>query len=188
MVNGSFEKGSLEGWTKEGNIGDVSWETVYWNEQYSYEKEGSYFFSGWRGNESDTGSLLSSPFLVNETAKLTFRLGGMKNSDVTYLSLIEEGTGNEVARFGNPAFHDTLRFSYFAPEFGKHNILSEDGVYMANMKPYVADLTPFKGKTLRIRLVDNASSDWGLFFADDFHCAYASEEEVPSYESAVNIL
>lgn len=189
ILNGNFESGDLTGWTKEGNIGDIGVEAVYWNEFYSFEKEGAYFFSGWKGNESESGSLLSSPFVVNEIARLTFRLGGMKDSSKCYMSLLDASSGEEVARFGNEAFNDALRYRYSFPGFGKENILSKDNRFMANMVPYVADLSAFEGRTLRVKLVDNASNDWGLCFADDFHSHYNSLTEIDSfYRLAKNIL
>ena len=187
--NGDFETGDLTGWKKEGGIGEVDSSSVYWQEFYSFEKEGSYFFSGWKGDERLSGSLLSSPFQVNETARLTFRLGGMKNADQCYLSLVDEESGEEVARYGNPRFNDSLRYRYSFPGCGKENVLSKEGEYMANLAPYVADLSAFKGRVLRVKLVDNASRDWGLFFADDFRSHYETLEEInASYFPAINLL
>lgn len=178
ILNGNFETGDLTGWTKEGNIGDVEYESMFWNEGYSYEKEGNYFFSGWRGAESAKGTLTSSPFTVGEETKLTFRLGGAKNSDLTYVSLVDGESGEELERYSNYLFNDAMRYTYQAPEFGKENILSKDGAYLANLVPFVADLSAYQGRTLRIRLVDNAEADWGLFFADDFHLTTSSLEEL----------
>lgn len=180
ILNGNFETGDLAGWTKEGNIGEVDASTVWWNEFYSFEKEGTYFFSGWSGSEGDTGTLLSSPFTVNEVAKLTFRLGGAKNASQCHVDLVDAESGETLARYGNPKFNDAMRYRYSFPGIGKENVLSKDGAYLANLVPYVADLAEFKGRTLRVKLVDEASSDWGLFFADDFRAGYSSMEEIDS--------
>ncbi len=57
------------------------------------------------------------------------------------------------------------------------------------MASYTADISYVKGKDVKIRIVDNAITDWGLFFADDFVTNYSSEEELPTSASeAINLL
>ena len=48
------------------------------------------------------------------------------------------------------------------------------------MVEYKADLSAFVGKTIQIRIVDNAVNDWGLLFVDDFRTYYESESLIPS--------
>ena len=50
---------------------------------------------------------------------------------------------------------------------------------MANMVTYIADLSEFEGQTLRIRIVDEGTKDWGLVFVDDFKTYYKSSGELP---------
>ena len=58
--------------------------------------------------------------------------------------------------------------------------INEDGFYMANMVQYVADLSSLAGRSVKIRLVDNAEGDWGLLFADSFVTYYENESDLVS--------
>ena len=177
VANGDFEAGSLEGWTLSGNIGNIEYNDIWWNEWYSFEKQGLYFFSGWRGNESDTGSLTSSAFTVGGTNKISFRLGGGMDATKCYVEIIDSETNESLLKFSNYMFNDAMAYKYYYN--GNPITLSNDGVYMANMAQYVADLSAFANRSVKIRIVDDASSGWGLLFADDFITYYESEAEVP---------
>ena len=57
-----------------------------------------------------------------------------------------------------------------------------------NMIEYKADLSKFIGKTVRIKVVDNADSDWGLMFCDDFVTYYENKADISSdYLLATNL-
>ena len=151
---------------------------MWWHEWYSFEKEGFYFFDGMKGAEEDTGSLTSSAFTVGGVNKMTFRLGGGKNTSLCYVSILDATSGDELARYGNTMFSDAMAQKYYYN--GAPITLSDDGVYMANMVQYVVDLSAFAGQSVKIRIVDNAISGWGLITADDFVTYYASEDDIPS--------
>ena len=56
------------------------------------------------------------------------------------------------------------------------------------MADYKVDLSAHIGKNIKIRIVDNATSDWGLLFVDDFVTYYENAADVPSYcESAITL-
>lgn len=187
VKNGNFEIGDLTGWNIAGNIGNIEYRDIWWAEFYDYEKEGTYFFSGWRGEESATGSLTSSSFKVNDFAHISFKLGGAKNSNEVYIEIIDANTEEVYYRFSNSQFKDLNGRRYFYK--GNPNVLSKDGYYLANMASYSADISNAKGKDVKIRIVDNAVSDWGLFFADDFVTNYTTSEELPiNAVEAVNLL
>ncbi len=187
VKNGNFETGDLTGWTLSGNIGNIECHDVWWNEFYDFEKEGNYFFSGWRGNESETGILLSSPFLVNDFAHISFKLGGAKNNNEVYIEIIDASTEEVYYRFSNSLFKDLNGRRYFYK--GNPNILSKDGFYLANMATYTADISNAKNKEVKIRIIDNAVKDWGLVFVDDFITNYSSISELPiNSTEAINLL
>lgn len=48
------------------------------------------------------------------------------------------------------------------------------------MVEYKVDLSAHIGKNIKIRLVDNAVTDWGLLFADDFITYYENADSIPS--------
>nr|BAA24360.1 cycloinulo-oligosaccharide fructanotransferase [Niallia circulans] len=160
IENPSFETGDLTGWTViEGDAfgpNSVSDETVWWAERIPYDQEGAYHLNGWKYPESETGVLRSSTFELGGSGWITFKLGGGKHTDQVYVSVIEAETGNLIARYGNSAFTDV---GFPDPA---------QGMRLANMEQYKADLSKHIGKKLYLEIVDHGVSDWGLVFADAF--------------------
>ncbi|MEO2203060.1 GH32 C-terminal domain-containing protein [Paenibacillus pabuli] len=161
IENPSFETGSLTGWTVvEGEAfgpNSVSNETTYWVEQIPYNQEGTYHLNGLKYNETATGTLRSSTFELGGTGWITFRLGGGKHTDQLYMSVIDADTGNVIARYGNTEFNES---GFPDPA---------QGLRLANMEQYKADLSKYIGKKLYVEIVDRGHSDWGVIFADAFH-------------------
>ena len=178
VANGGFESGDLTGWTLAGNIGGISADEVWWNEWFDFNKQGTFMFNGWVGQESATGSLTSSAFTVGGINKISFRLGGGKNTTLCKVEIIDADTGGVLATYGNYKFKDKGSTSYYYT--GQPIDIAEDGFYMGNMVTYIADLTDFAGRSVKIRLVDNATGDWGLLFADDFVTYYESADSLPN--------
>ena len=48
------------------------------------------------------------------------------------------------------------------------------------MFQFMADLTQFMGREVYIRVVDNASAEWGCLAVDSFITHYSSIEELPT--------
>lgn len=175
VLNGDFETGDLTGWTKNGNILGVAHNDLWWNEWFDFNKDGGYFVSGWAGEEVAVGTLTSSAFTVGGCGTVTFKLGGGKNTDLCYVEIVDAETDEVLRVYGNTEFAEASKPYYYN---GKPIDLSKDGVYKANMVEYKADLSEYMGRKVYIRIVDNASEDWGLFFADSFITYYESEEDV----------
>ena len=180
VLNGDFETGDMTGWTFETTSGEapiagLGHGEVWWNEWFSFDKDGEYFVNGWLGAENSTGSLTSSAFTVGGAGWITFKLGGGKNTDLCRVEIIDATTGETLAAYGNKKFAETTRPYYFS---GKPIDLAKDGAFKANMVLYKADLTAFAGRSVKIRLVDNAVNDWGLLFADSFITHYETAQDV----------
>ena len=176
IANGNFETGDLTGWTKEGgNVASVSGSSIWWLESFLFNKSGTYFYNGFAGAEGDTGTLTSQTFEVAGSGYITFKLGGGKNTEFCYIEIIDADSNESLAKFGNTEFKDKEKAYLFN---GELKDLSEDGYFMANMVEYKANLSAFIGRNVKIRIVDNASSDWGLLFCDDFVTYYENETEI----------
>ena len=173
VVNGGFESGDLTGWTLEGDkIGIVTNATGWWNENLPYNKKGTYLFSGIVDEgagvlESHKGTLTSSAFTVGGTGYISFMLGGGGNPLECYISIIDAETGEELARYANRLFND------------KGIGIINYGSNLANMVWYKADLSAFMGRSLKIQIVDNSTSNWGLITADSFVTYYKEEAGIP---------
>lgn len=169
VLNGTFETGDLTGWTMEGDIGEVSADSGWWAENFPYNKNGRYLFTG-IDKEGGTGTLTSDAFTFGGSGWITFSLGGGGDPALCYLSVLDAETGEELARFANLLFTDN----------GTGGLNTNS--FLANMISYKADLTACgieKGKKIKLRITDNATSGWGLVTADSFITYYESADAVP---------
>ena len=168
ITNGGFETGDLTGWTLEGEkIGVVTNASGWWNENLPYNKKGTYLFSG-ISDEAAKGTLTSSAFTVGGSGYITFLLGGGGNPLECYVSIIDAESGEELVRYANRLFND------------KGIGIINNGSNLANMVMYKADLSEYMGRSLRIRIVDNSTSNWGLITADSFVTYYKDIAGVPA--------
>lgn len=161
IANGDFETGNLFGWTTtEGDriVGVIS-DSTWWNEGYTYNKDGRYHADGWNAanNEASQGTLESSEFIIGGSGIITLKLGGGINENC-YYEIYDAGTNEVLGRYRN----------------------SQVNANHATMVLYKIDASAFIGRKVRIRFVDHASDNWGLFFIDSVKTYYANIEDVPA--------
>ena len=150
-----FETGNLTGWTKTGTVFDYQ-PTLGDNPTarrrgQSSKHQGKYWIGGFEkyqgkpGQKSGSiqgdkpqGTLTSPPFTI-PNGTLNFLIGG-GNSFKTRVELIVSGK----------------------------RVLHATGRNTETMHRVEWDLSPYSGKTGRIRIVDNSSGGWGHINVDDF--------------------
>ena len=180
VKNGTFETGDMTGWTAsnaEAPILGIANEYVWWNECFLFNKAGSFFLSGWKTGEANTGTLTSESFTVGGSGFITYRLGGGKNKSLCHIEFIDAETEDVLLTTYNQKFQEINKSYYY---LGYPKDLALDGIYAANMVEYKADLSALMGRDIKIRIVDNATNDWGLLFVDDFITYYPDASAIPS--------
>lgn len=176
LPNNGFETGDFFAWESstafkgETNLQVFSGQAVVVNNQIGaseemYEGDGEYVYglpadfdrSVW---EEKMGRLTSRPFVLGGSGFVTFKLGGAKNADLTYLRFIDYQTREEIARFGNHLFDSTL-----------------NGLLPAQLHLYRADLSAHLGKTVMIEIVDLGGRAWDFICVDTIETYYANVPE-----------
>ncbi len=175
IKNGGFDNG-LDDWTKIGNIGNVSSATAYWTNEnngggYPYNADGK-FFSAYEPEdkfEQNIGALVSSTFKVSQSRVITFKLGGAKHD--VFVDVVDAQGGTILARYGNSAWAETTAGL-------------KSGCTLIAYKAVLPESAA--GKTVYIRVIDMAASDYGVLFCDSFETYYESAP-IDGFIDAVDI-
>ncbi len=172
IINGGFETGDLTGWTAfttfkgEADLLAFVPEAVIANGSVpglpiplSGEGDFVYGFTGVMNADAwteKTGILQSSPFVLGGCGWITFRLGAGQNTDLTYVSVREAETDEEVARYGNARFAST------------DYLIDPEHYHEADLVLYRADLSAWLGHTLIVEVVDAGGRSWNFLTFDAF--------------------
>ena len=159
VFNGGFEMGDVQGWWNIGEPGHVTGAEAFFS-GVAYGKNGNFLYSGvedhlaGNGKEGNRGSLTSSVFELGGTGYISFMLGGGGNA-LCYVQVIDATTNEVLARYHQQAMEDAV------------------------LKQYIADLSAYIGRTVRIQVVDMAERDWGCVSFDNVVTYYASLDSLP---------
>ena len=162
IVNGGFDD-DLKGWTVEATLngekndaalGGISTEETYWAQNIPFNNDGK-FFSGLAVNavEQAVGTLTSSVFTVGGSGWITYKLGGARNIEEVYMQIVSSDDGKTV----------TL------PNFDWSDAADSVTVRGCTLVSYKAKLIEYgfaPGEKVYIRITDNGTGDYGLFFLD----------------------
>ena len=156
IVNGSFEKGNLEGWnmniTDAGEHNTLGWVIDHergegWYTVNDNRKDGNFLFSFYHFDgincENTKGTLTSSIFNLKQNSYISFRFGGAGTHEV-WIELVK-ANGEVIARFYNDAPY-------------KNNTEMHAFYYQ-----YTGEET-----ACFIRVVDDSTGNYGCFVVDDF--------------------
>ena len=163
VFNGGFELGGLQGWWNPGEPGQVTGADAFFS-GVAYGKDGAYLYSGvedhgaGNGREGNTGVLTSSVFEIGGSGYITYMLGG--GNSLCYVQIIDSTTGEILKRYRQQAREDAV------------------------LKTYVADLTAYIGRSVRIQLIDKATHDWGCVSFDN---VVAYNETKPEGIEAIDV-
>lgn len=164
IINGGFETGDLAGWSNiSSNISAeaIVNKDVFWNENISYNRVGSYHFDGWSSGatEEEGYSLQSSNFYLRGSGYISFRLGGK----AAYLKVYDAKTNELIGHYTNELFAD-VNFPYLG-----------DGSRLATMNTYFADLSEHVGKELYIVIGDDeTTAGWAIAVFDEIITYFAA--------------
>lgn len=160
--NGNFETGDLTGWETSGDVfSDLSVSKLTVSDDKNiFDREGKFFLYGKVNGGEKTGSITSETFKLKGNGKIGLLIGGGSNTEKCYVALID-GKGNELVKKANDDYGATG--------------------YYDRMYRVVLDGSKYVGKKVRIKVVDNDSSDniHNYINVDDFIINYKGKEEKP---------
>ena len=147
-LNFDFELASLKDWTASGDAFEkqpVKGDTVAprRNDMKS-QHQGDYWIGTYENGRGDKaqGTLTSAPFKV-EHGWASFLVGGGSHAKTKVELVLKEGESERV-------------------------VFRASGQDTENLRPIVANLTPYVGKQIAIRIVDQETAPWGHINFDNF--------------------
>ncbi|TVP95512.1 MAG: hypothetical protein EA374_03650 [Acholeplasmatales bacterium] len=199
IINASFETGDLYGWNsydiwknETGMRAFVDARVVsgtYFND-YTYNRDGDanlgivWDGAAWPQGSERMGHLRSSDFELGGSGWISFRLGGGRQPSLSYVSIRNSETHEEVARFANRHFNNT---GIASDQFGSAISNAE-----AFMFQYYYDLAAIDGVELGdsfyIVISETASFHWNILSADAFFTYYEVAPEITADLLAENIV
>ena len=159
-VTFDFESGELAPWKIiEGHFGHVIGQRAsFFHSKREYNKQGEHYLTtleasanAEKGQDAQTGVIVS-PLFVPEAGKMSFRVGGGDGPDVYIALCTADGAEVQFAR----------------------------GIRNQVMQEREWDLTPYAGKKMFIKVVDQSKGGWGHITVDDIQFDARVLDEYPS--------
>ncbi|MCA0991950.1 GH32 C-terminal domain-containing protein [Guptibacillus hwajinpoensis] len=154
IANPNFETGDLSGWKVTGEAfsdQDIT-QDEEWEWDCCFNHQDAYHLWNFKdGGDADIGEIQSQPFTLYGSGWIDFLIGGGKDNDHLYVSLVREADGKEL--------------------------LKSTGTESEKYKRVYWDASSYIGEDVFIKVVDKATGGWGHINVDDFH-VFNSEEDI----------
>ncbi|WP_237690781.1 fibronectin type III domain-containing protein [Paenibacillus caui] len=146
LPNHDFEDGTLNGWMVNSgsafSAGDVTSDSTYWDGPFN--QSGSYHLWSYKdGGDADTGVMQSYFFKIGGMGKIDFLISGGNDIDNEYVALVRASDGKELFKATGSNSEQYTRVSWDASFYG--------------------------GEQVYVKIVDNATGDWGHINLDDLN-------------------
>ncbi len=162
MPNGGFDD-DLNGWTVEATLngaenddalGGISTKETYWVQNIPFNNDGK-FFSGLAVNavEEAVGTLTSPVFTVGGSGWITYKLGGARDIERVYMQIVSSD-GSKTVKLPNFDWSDAA------------DSVTVRGCTLVSYKAKLIEYGFAPGEKVYIRITDNGTRDYGLFFLD----------------------
>jgi len=161
-LNFDFEQGSLQDWTASGDAFEkqpVKGDTVTpRRSDMKSQHQGEYWIGTYENGRGDKaqGTLTSAPFKV-EHGWASFLVGGGSLPKTKVELVLKDGESERV-------------------------VFRASGQDAENLRPIVANLTPYVGKPMVIRIVDQETGGWGHINFDNFRFY----DQQPQFANAID--
>jgi len=144
--NHDFESGDLSGWTvvsgtafSASNVVDTN--TAVGGTGEKFNKQGDYAFWGWKAAGDSPVGEMRSPTFTAGTGDARFKIGGGQDSTNLYVALVDGASGTVLKK--------------------------ATGTNSETMRWVVWDMDPYAGRSVYVRVLDNATGGWGHVNVDD---------------------
>ncbi len=157
LLNGGFEDG-LTGWTGD-NIGDIKDDGYTFWETRTFNNKGKFLCG--EVNESLTGKLTSSSFIMGGEGYVSALIGGNKEN---YIAVVDDETGSEVLKLKNDAFADPTPARQWNMIYAYGKVSAE-----------------YINKSMHIEIVDTTTSGFGAIIVDEISVSLKAEDVIKEF-------